>query len=204
VNVIVLSRFPDIFEKCRQGLERFASKANNILVRDGDEIPSLAGWTAIQGIEPFVYARNANLGIKACDGDFVLMNDDIELKTAEALPMLERTLAEHPQAGIIAGGEADGYKAAPWVAFGCPIIRRAMYDAIGPLDEGFIGYGWEDVDYCRRAKAAGWEVGLVGGVGLSHPWTSSSFHRRSDRGKLDGLSEAHYLEKWGSLKYAAG
>ena len=37
------------------------------------------------------------------------------------------------------------------------LIRRSVVDAIGPLDEGYPMYG-EEMDWCRRAKAAGWEV----------------------------------------------
>lgn len=37
------------------------------------------------------------------------------------------------------------------------MIRRETMDAIGLLDEDYFMYS-EDVDYCYRAKAAGWEV----------------------------------------------
>jgi GT2 family glycosyltransferase len=44
-----------------------------------------------------------------------------------------------------------------WVAFSCVLVRRAVVEQIGLLDEGFFMY-FEDVDYCRRARAAGWRV----------------------------------------------
>jgi len=37
------------------------------------------------------------------------------------------------------------------------LIRRAVVDQIGLLDEAFFIYG-EDVDWCVRAKSAGWKV----------------------------------------------
>lgn len=37
------------------------------------------------------------------------------------------------------------------------MIRREVMDAVGLLDEDYFMYG-EDVDYCYRAKQAGWEV----------------------------------------------
>lgn len=44
-----------------------------------------------------------------------------------------------------------------WVSFACILLRRAMIDRIGPLDEGYFLY-YEDVEYCLRARRAGWQV----------------------------------------------
>lgn len=44
-----------------------------------------------------------------------------------------------------------------WMPFACVVIRRAVIDAIGLLDEGFFMY-FEDVDYCIRARAAGFKL----------------------------------------------
>lgn len=46
---------------------------------------------------------------------------------------------------------------AHWVSFACVLIRRAVVDQIGPMDEGYFMY-FEDADYCRKARAAGWRV----------------------------------------------
>lgn len=42
-----------------------------------------------------------------------------------------------------------------WLAFACVLVRAEVLDDIGGLDEGFFMY-FEDADYCRRARAAGW------------------------------------------------
>lgn len=44
-----------------------------------------------------------------------------------------------------------------WIAFACALIRREVIDEVGMLDEGYFMY-FEDVDYCRRARAKGWKV----------------------------------------------
>lgn len=43
------------------------------------------------------------------------------------------------------------------VSGACMLIRRAMMDQIGMLDEQFFAYQ-EDTDYCFRARQAGWQV----------------------------------------------
>jgi len=44
-----------------------------------------------------------------------------------------------------------------WIAFACAIIRREVIEQVGLLDDGYFMY-FEDVDYCRRARALGWKV----------------------------------------------
>lgn len=44
-----------------------------------------------------------------------------------------------------------------WVSGAAMLIRRELYEEIGPLDESFF-WGSEDVDYCWRAHKAGWKV----------------------------------------------
>ena len=44
-----------------------------------------------------------------------------------------------------------------WVSFACAMIRRRVLEQIGLLDGGFYLY-FDDPDYCRRAKQAGWQV----------------------------------------------
>lgn len=44
-----------------------------------------------------------------------------------------------------------------WASFACILVRGAMRDAIGPMDEGFFLYS-EDTEYCWRARRAGWRV----------------------------------------------
>ncbi len=44
-----------------------------------------------------------------------------------------------------------------WVTGACLLVRRAVYEQIGGFDEGFFMYS-EELDYCRRARAAGWQV----------------------------------------------
>ncbi len=44
-----------------------------------------------------------------------------------------------------------------WTSFACVLLRREMLDKIGLMDDGFFMY-FEDVEFCRRARKAGWEI----------------------------------------------
>jgi hypothetical protein len=53
-------------------------------------------------------------------------------------------------------------------------VRRAAYEQVGPLDEGYFMYS-EEMDWCRRMAQAGWKaVYLPQAVVIHHEGRSSS------------------------------
>jgi N-acetylglucosaminyl-diphospho-decaprenol L-rhamnosyltransferase len=51
----------------------------------------------------------------------------------------------------------DAIAKVDWVVGACILVRREALDQIGALDDGFFMYS-EELDWCRRAKMAGWEA----------------------------------------------
>ena len=47
------------------------------------------------------------------------------------------------------------------------LVRRAVYTQVGGFDEGFFMYA-EEVDWCRRIRAAGWEIWQVPAAVVVH------------------------------------
>lgn len=45
----------------------------------------------------------------------------------------------------------------PWISFACILVRREVFDDVGLMDDGFFMY-YEDVEFCRRAREAGWNI----------------------------------------------
>jgi GT2 family glycosyltransferase len=72
-----------------------------------------------------------------------------------------------------------------WSSFACILIRKSVLDQVGPMDEGFFLY-FEDVDYCLRARQAGWKVMHTPAARVVHfRGGSSSVKRRvSERMRL--------------------
>ena len=60
-----------------------------------------------------------------------------------------------------------------WVQ-GCALMaRREVYEQIGGLDEGYVMYS-EELDWCKRAKEAGWRVVYLGEARITHYGGQSS------------------------------
>jgi GT2 family glycosyltransferase len=54
-----------------------------------------------------------------------------------------------------------------WMAGACYMMRREAIEQIGVFDEGFY-FGFEDVDWCYRAKLAGWTIAYVPEAEIVH------------------------------------
>jgi GT2 family glycosyltransferase len=58
-------------------------------------------------------------------------------------------------------------RSVPWVTGGCLLVRRDCFAQINGLDENFFLY-YEDVDFCRRARQAGWSVWYEPALRVTH------------------------------------
>lgn len=164
--------------------------------------------TWLEGVKPFVFARNCNVGIvAAAPHDAILLNDDALLTTPSGFTALARTAETHQEYGIIAAAtnnvgnpnqrpRAGGLRPEPrTVCFICVYIRRSVLDSVGLLDERYIYYGMDDDDYCLRVRNAGWKLGILDNCVMDHGTLHSSY-----RGKGAGDFRPNmelFVEKWG-------
>ena len=58
---------------------------------------------------------------------------------------------------VVAVPLADEPAEHQWTSFAAVMIKREALDAVGALDEGYFMY-FEDTDYCRRLREAGWKI----------------------------------------------
>jgi len=75
---------------------------------------------------------------------------------------------------------ARGVHGCDWVSGACIAIRRDVFAAVGPLDERYFLY-FEEVDFCRRARLAGWRCVCVPRARVTHIEGASTGIRASDR-----------------------
>ena len=60
-----------------------------------------------------------------------------------------------------------------WVQGSAMMARREVYEQIGGLDEGYVMYS-EEMDWCKRAKDAGWRVVFLASAQIIHHGGKSS------------------------------
>ena len=215
--IVVLSKHPEIFEQCQSSINQNGTTANKILVRDGNTISS--EWTTVQGVEPFIYARNANLGIAEAlknprVDSVLLMNDDVSFIHEETVEKLRIALFTNPEVGLISP-RVMGWACNPaqrdvntlvhivddaFITFVCIMIKREVIEKIGTLDERFTGYGSDDVDYCRRARIAGYKLAVTSSVIVKHFFegkeSSASYLRIKNQDELSDINREAYADKW--------
>jgi hypothetical protein len=63
--------------------------------------------------------------------------------------------------------EGDAPVLVDWLSGACLVVRRAAWEQVGFLDERFFLF-WEDADWCRRFRQAGWGVYYVPAAGGTH------------------------------------
>jgi glycosyltransferase involved in cell wall biosynthesis len=215
-NVVILSKRPENLRACvRSILENEPIPQSKIAVVDDGagvecrrEFPDL---TWLDGKSPFVFARNANHGINSVYGDVILMNDDARLETKFGFSSLSFAARGRKDVGVLAanvvpGGIVHGRHAAlpgvrlskEVVPFVCVYIPRATVARVGHLDERFVGYGWEDNDYCRRIQRSGLAVAYYDACRVLHgdSTNTSTFRSRHDIKTLYATNETLYKEKW--------
>ncbi len=269
-SVVILSKTLGNLNVCLAQIAALNSRCRVIVVDDGldlsDGVARGLGWNLcgkiglhlVAGAKPFIFARNANIGIAAAGEDHViLLNDDALLRTplgfdrlapadgafyiyadvskftSDAEDFCRRMLTEAGVAttpgadfdpiarianrdmdlGVLSpatsgvGNESQslwaegdstkqGLRYEPKVlCFVCVYIRREVLKALGPLDERFTSYGWEDNDYCRRALKAGYKLGIYDPVQVDHTSLKSTFR---GFGHCDmTFNKRIYEEKWG-------
>ncbi|MCE9567905.1 MAG: glycosyltransferase family 2 protein [Planctomycetes bacterium] len=79
-----------------------------------------------------------------------------EFENGLRLGLVSRLLARF----VVAPAVREEEHSAAWVSGASMLVRRAVFEQIGFLDEGYFLY-FEEVDFCRRASTAGWECWYV-------------------------------------------
>jgi N-acetylglucosaminyl-diphospho-decaprenol L-rhamnosyltransferase len=67
----------------------------------------------------------------------------------------------------------DAIQGVDWVVGACLLVRRQAYEQVGGLDEGFFMYS-EELDWCRRIRAAGWKIVYLPTAAVIHHEGKSS------------------------------
>lgn len=196
VSIVCLTKYREVFFPFVKSVIEFTPSFPIVAVADGGiEFTGFPGteklnFNFIDAPTPFGMARNGNIGLKAVpkDHDVLYVGDDIRFLQKNTIEDLQRIAYSHPKIGILSprligrGSQAlvnpsllNSQVVDPvepvvpmqmW--FPCVYIKREVIDKIGYLDEQFDGFGSDDLDYCLRAKIAGYELAVAAHVVVQH------------------------------------
>lgn len=141
--------------------------------------------TFLEGVTPFVFSSNANIGIRHANCDVILLNDDTELMTRGGFTALAATRNAGVTTAKING---PGTYTSAMCSFVAVLIPKITQDKVGLLDETFVKYGYEDNDYCQRVCDAGMSIHFFEGCVVNHYHPDrSTFHGPNNLYQGDNL-----------------
>lgn len=136
---------------------------NNAALRDNDaDIVALVNPDVVPSadwLEKLVAALSSDARI-AVAGSKLWYPDGITLQHAGGVITHPQAMPGHHGIGEADSGQHDTARECDYVIGGAVAIRREALEHVGLLDEGFFLY-FEDVDYCFRARRAGFRVVYV-------------------------------------------
>lgn len=179
---------------------------------------------ALAGLRPDVllthramlgYPAAMNAGVRAARGEYVcLLNNDAQVTQRGWDLRLTRLLDLVPGAEIVApvsdfaraagqqAATADSSQApvqeileADRVVFVCAVMRRSLFERLGPLDERYGLGNWEDTDYCYRVRQAGGRILIDPYVFVRHVG-HQTMATLPDFGGLLEHNRRLFMEKW--------
>lgn len=176
-----------------------ASTAEFVITQNSDTIVT-PGW--LQGMVRCM-AADPKIGVVGPLSNAASWQNVPQLRDASgnfAVNDLPQGMSPDAMAALVARVSQRRYPRLPFVNGFCFMIRRAVIDAIGYMDEeNFpVGYG-EENDFCIRAIDAGFELAIADDVFVFHAKSKSFGHERrktlSEQGTRS-LKHKHTPEKY--------
>lgn len=114
--------------------------------------------------------QDPKIGVAGCK---IYEPDGVTLQHAGGYITQPQALSGHYGLGERDVGQHDELREVEYVMGAAVAIRQEVIRSIGLLDEGFFLY-YEDVDYCERARKAGYRVAYIPGAHLVHHESSTT------------------------------
>lgn len=200
-TVIIPNRFYDIIQPLIRSLRIYEQGLTKVvIIADGHNYSY--GYKMIRPEGNFIYSKSINLGIKVAGlDDVILLNDDVRLTEFDTFNTLQKMIYSKPRIGILSplvdGGCGNvwmkidrtdlwesntsgihfckGLRGPDRVTFACVYIKRTLINKIDLMDEKFIGYGFDDADYCIRTILSGWRIAITNQTQVQHGDGGSKF-----------------------------
>ncbi|MBI4396329.1 MAG: glycosyltransferase family 2 protein [Elusimicrobia bacterium] len=157
--------------------------------------------------EEFSFAAQVNLGLRHAFSSpgvrfGLILNADTVVEP-DWLTLLLETMQREKELGLVgpvsnvgnpeqSRPRADKTFESPRLSGFCMLIRRETFEGLGGFDEGFKGGGFEDWDFCVRARAAGWRIRVDQRVHVHH--FHRAFRRHTESNAQMNTNERRFFE----------
>jgi GT2 family glycosyltransferase len=208
---------------CLESLASTVDDSTKILAIDngstdgtGEYLRGLKGISVIDNRSNLGCASAWNQGVRSTNSEWlVILNNDVILSQGWLEGLVE--YAEENRADLVSPAIREGeynydlgkyagefvkrmtHVARPGEAHGiCFLVRRRVFETIGLFDENYRIGQFEDVDFFRRAKAAGFRLAITGRSLIHHfgSMTQKSFGREKKKKSYATENRAYYRRKW--------
>jgi len=200
-----------------------------IIVDNGSEPPICEPFTTIRNETNLGFPAAVNQGIRAAKGDtIILLNNDVIVTPHwadrllhhlnnyaivgtltnycagmqfEMIPTYQDEQELHRISGEWATEHAGETQEVNWVIGFCMAFKKALFDEIGLFDTSLWPCCGEEIDFCFRAREAGYRIGIARDIYVHHAG-SLTFLEMHNAGQLDHVAvnnnnDAHLTKKWG-------
>jgi GT2 family glycosyltransferase len=118
---------------------------------------------------------------------------------------LQPHLPNHPllRRYYVADQPDDQAQDVDWITGACMLVRRDVIRQVGGFDEGYFMYS-EELDVCRRIKAAGWRIVYQPAAVVVHHESRSADQDVPARHLRFNRSKIRYVLRWHGRNAAAG
>ena len=197
VHVVVNEENMGFIRGCNQGME--ASRGRYILLLNPDtEVLENALSVMVDYVES--HPRVAALGPQLLNPDGSIQSSRRRFPTL-ATAFVESTILQQwfPRSRVLdryylKDQPDDVTQEVDWVAGACVLLRRGAIDQVGLLDESVFMYS-EELDWCQRAKSAGWDVVYLPIAQVIHFEGKSSEQAIAARHIYFQRAKIHYFRK---------
>jgi virginiamycin A acetyltransferase len=117
------------------------------------------------------------------------------------IPVYSNIEELNKEAGFLVESCQGDVQEVNWVIGFCMAFKKSLFDEIGPFDESLWPCSGEEIDFCYRAKRAGYKIGIAHDVYVHHEG-SKTFEALEQAGQVDyqetcKRNDEHLAKKWG-------
>jgi len=108
-------------------------------------------------------ARAINTGMCDTDNDWYLFLDNDVLCTGPFMHLVEKF-----DSRTIYGAQMKDWETFNYLVGWCTFLSEHCWHIVGAMDEGFVGFGYGEVDYFYRAEKKGYQQTLIEELPFKH------------------------------------